>query len=189
MIACYDASQACDEDGRRMAELLATQVGAEVSRLRGGVDARLSDAQLRAVLDATGEGIIARGADGRLLWANQEAARVLGMASVEELLATPIDEVSAPFEVFDAAGHPVTAESFPGRRALCSDGPVETVFRYRNRITGDERWVTVRAQELLDGRREPLGSVTVFRDITVRQRALIARQESEQRFGFLAALG
>jgi PAS domain S-box-containing protein len=189
MVACYDAPQVCDEDDRRMAEILATQVAADVSRLRSGVVDRLSDAQLGAVLDAMGEGIIARGADGRLLWANQEAARVLGMSSVEELLATPIDEVSAPFEVFDAAGRPVTSESFPGRRALGSDAPVETIFRYRNRITGDERWVALRAQELLDGRQEPLGSVTVFRDITVRQRALLAREESEQRFGFLAALG
>src|SRR5260370_33669286 len=82
-------------------------------RLRSGVVDRLSDVQLRAVLDATGEGIIARSTDGRLLWANQEAARVLGMSSVEELLATPIDEVSAPFEVFDAAGRPVRSEGFP----------------------------------------------------------------------------
>ena len=189
MIACFEAAQIRDEDDRRMAEILASQVAADVSRLRSGVVDRLSDAQLRGVLDATGEGIIARSADGRLLWANQEAARVLGMSSVEELLATPIDEVSAPFEIFDAAGRRVTSESFPGRLVLGSDTPVETIFRYRNRITGDEHWVAVRAQELLDGRREPLGSVTVFRDITVRQRALLAREESEQRFGFLSALG
>ncbi|HKN49803.1 MAG TPA: GAF domain-containing protein, partial [Actinomycetota bacterium] len=189
MIACYDIPQIYDEDDRRIAEILAAQVAADVSRQRSGVVDRLSNSQLRAVLDATGEGIIARSADGRLLWANQEAARVLGKSSVEELLATPIDEVSAPFEVFDVAGRPVTSEGFPGRRALGSDVPVETIFRYRHRITGDEHWVAVRAQELLDGRREPLGSVTVFRDITVRQRALLAREESEQRVGFLSALG
>ncbi|HEX9314037.1 MAG TPA: GAF domain-containing protein, partial [Actinomycetota bacterium] len=189
MIACYDVPQICDEDDRRMAGILAAQVAADVSRQRSGVVDRLSHAQLRAVLDATGEGIIARDTDGRLLWANREAARVLGMSSVEELLATPIDEVWAPFDVFDAAGRPVAAESFPGRQVPGSDAPVESISRYRNRITGDEHWVAVRAQELLDGRGEPLGSVTVFRDITVRQRALLAREESEQRLGFLSALG
>ncbi|MEA2565176.1 MAG: hypothetical protein QOD49_353 [Actinomycetota bacterium] len=189
LIAGYDVPHICDEDARRTAEILAARVAAAVHRQRSGVAEGLSHAQLRGVLDATGEGIIARGSDGRLLWANEEAARVLGKSSVEELLATPVDQLAAPFEVFDTAGRPVTREGFPGRRALTSDAPVESTFRYRHRITGEEYWVVVRAQELLDGRGEPLGSVTVFRDITVRQRALLARQESEERLGFLSSLG
>jgi PAS domain S-box-containing protein len=189
LIAGFDVPQICDEDNRRIAEILAARVAAALCRQRGGVPERLSHAQLRGVLEATGEGIIARGSDGRLLWANEEAARVLGKSSVEELLATPVDQIAAPFEVFDADGGPVTHEGFPGRRALTGGAPVESTFRYRNRITGEEHWVAVRAQELLDGRGEPVGSVTVFRDITERQRALLARQESEERLGFLSSLG
>src|SRR5207302_9719315 len=143
LVAGYDVPQVSDGDNRRIAETLAALVAAAVRRQRGEVSELLSNAQLRGVLEATGEGIIARGSDGRLLWANEEAARVLGKSSVEELLATPVDQIVAPFEVFDSDGGPVTRERFPGRRALTGGGPVESTFRYRNRITGEEHWVAV----------------------------------------------
>ncbi|MEA2534046.1 MAG: hypothetical protein QOJ93_1857, partial [Actinomycetota bacterium] len=64
LIAGYDIPHICDEDARRTAEILAARVAAAVHRQRSGVAGGLSHAQLRGVLDATGEGIIARGSDG-----------------------------------------------------------------------------------------------------------------------------
>lgn len=189
MVACYDRPHDPTDDEEQMGEILAAQVGAALGRTHGGGAYRLNHAQLRAVLDATGEGIVVRGADRTLLWANSEAARVLGRASVEDLLATPIDQVSVPFEVFDVEGNHVTADRFPGRRALATGGPVETIYRYRERATGSEHWVLLRAQELHDPDGSVLGSVTVFRDISVRQQALMALEQSEERLAFLASLG
>ena len=189
IVAAYDAPHESDGDETRMADILASQVVAALRRYRTGAAYRLTHAQLRGVLDATGEGILARGTDDKLLWANEEAARVLGMASVEELLATPVADVAARYEVFDLEGRPVTRDRFPGRRALSSGGPVETVFRYRERATGAEHWVLIRGQELRDGRGDTLGSVTVFRDVTLRQQALLDLERSEQHLAFLSSLG
>src|SRR5437763_1911191 len=175
MIACYDVPQICDEDDRRMAGILAAQVAADVSRQRSGVVDRLSHAQLRAVLDATGEGIIARDTDGRLLWANREAARVLGMSSVEELLATPIDEVWAPFDVFDAAGRPGAADSCPGRqgrgRAVCHADPAKAELGSRVES------YPLRGEEMLS-RSLREGRSVVGRDVTEEHlRAAAANEE------------
>jgi PAS domain S-box-containing protein len=151
----------------------------------------LSPSLLLQTLDAIGEGIIVRGTDGMLVWANAEAARQLGM-SVEELLAHPPDRVAQRYDVFDAEGRPMATEGFPGRGALAGDPgspPRETVVRYLERSTGAERWANVRAEELRDREGRLLGSVTVFRDITIQQRALSERDQSEQRLAFLASAG
>src|SRR5258708_39949206 len=103
---------------------------------------------------------------------------------MEEALATQVGKLAGRFEVFDTDGRPVTPDSFPGRRALTTDVPLERVFRYQSRISGEEHWVRVRARELLGAHGEVAGAVTVVRDITARQRALVARQESEQRLAF-----
>lgn len=191
LVACYDQPHTIDDDERQMAEIFAAQLAQAIGRSGAEAADRLSHAHLRGVLDATGEGIIVRGNDRKLLWANAEAARILGVSSVEDLLATSPDDVAARYDVFDPEGFPVSRESFPGRRALETRDrtPVETIFRYRERASGSEHWATVRAQELVDARGDSLGVVTVFRDITKRQEAVLERDASEARLDFLASLG
>lgn len=149
----------------------------------------LSHAELLGVLEAIGEGVVVRGVDGELLWANGEAARMLGVATVQELLTTPVDSVARRYAVFDADGRPVGREDFPGREALRVGGATEKLLRYQEIASGAERWVLVRGHDLRDGADGAIGSVTVFRDVTARQQALLARQESESRVAFLASAG
>ena len=63
------------------------------------------------------------------------------------------------------------------------------LLRYRELATGKEFWVLIRAQELRDSSGLPVGSVTVFRDVTARQQALFDRDDSEERLSFLASMG
>lgn len=149
----------------------------------------LTASLLQAALDATGDGILVRGCDGRLLWANAEAARQLGM-TVEELLATPPDEIAARYEVFDAQGDPYPPDAFPGRRALDGDpAPRQVMLRFRLPGTEAQRWALVRGQQLVDPAGEVLGSVTVFRDVTARQETVADRDTIQERLEFLASLG
>lgn len=149
----------------------------------------LTAPHLEAVLDAIGDGILVRGCDGRLLWANAEAARQLGM-TVEELLGTSPAEIAARYEVFDAQGHPYPPEAFPGRQALDGDpAPRQVMLRFRLPGTGTQRWALVRGQQIVDPRGEVLGSVTVFRDITAQQEAVAGRERLQERLEFLASLG
>ena len=57
-----------------------------------------------AILGGVADGIIARAPDGRLVFANEAAARVLGFPSVAELPAAPPGDIRGRFEVMDEAG-------------------------------------------------------------------------------------
>ena len=154
-------------------------------------DAVLPGTLWARALDATGDGVLLRGPDGQLLWANQEATRQLGLTA-NELRSSPPGGIADRYEILDAEGRPVAPHAFAGRRALAElggRGERETVLRTRDRLTGEERWAGVRVRELTDSDGAVLGSVTVFRDITASQQALIAREVSEQRLRLLSSAG
>ena len=54
-----------------------------------------------------GEAVTVQAADGRMVYANTAAARLVGCATPEELLAAPATELTERFEITDADGNPV----------------------------------------------------------------------------------
>ncbi|HTN23548.1 MAG TPA: GAF domain-containing protein, partial [Solirubrobacteraceae bacterium] len=56
------------------------------------------EAQLTAALSTLAEAVTVQHAEGALIYANEAAARMLGYASPQELLATPVEDVVAAFE-------------------------------------------------------------------------------------------
>jgi PAS domain-containing protein len=52
------------------------------------------------------DGVTAQDATGRLIYANEAAARLVGYASAREFTEAPVGEVLAGFEVFDEEGRP-----------------------------------------------------------------------------------
>ena len=77
-----------------------------------------SRADLEAILRQVADGITVQDVEGRLVYANDAAARLVGFATVAEFMATPIAEVFARFELFDEDGAPFPLERLPGRLAL-----------------------------------------------------------------------
>ena len=65
---------------------------------------------LAAVLAHLGDGIVVHAPNGDRLYANDEAARLTGFASAEELLAAPPEVALARFEIFHADGTPMQRE-------------------------------------------------------------------------------
>lgn len=149
--------------------------------LRAGSD------QLADILTAIGEAITVQQADGSLVWANEAAAELIGFPSPAELLASPVHEVLAQFELFDASGAPFPLSELPGRRALAGEEPPEVLLRWRVRATGDEHWSLVRSRPVRNDDGRVRFAVSVFRDVTSRQQALDALRRSEERFAFLAS--
>jgi PAS domain S-box-containing protein len=147
----------------------------QVGRL-GAMQAR---EHLETILSGVADGVTAQAPDGRLVFANDAAAGTLGYSTVDELLAAPLDDVMARFEVFDEEGHRFPLESLPGRRAIAGEGPSEAVVRFRRRDTGEERWSIVKASPVLDEDGDVVMAINVFEDITEHKR-------SEQRQQFLA---
>jgi PAS domain S-box-containing protein len=144
-----------------------------------------SQRQLELVLQGVAEAITVQDEEGRLIFANDSAARMVGFSSAEELLRASPEERLAGFDVLDDAGRPLSLERLPGRRALAGGAETETVVHYRVRVTGEERWSIVRAAPLPsdDGRRL---AINTFHDITDRvfaERRLAFLAEASERLG------
>lgn len=122
--------------------------------------------ELGAILDGVADGITVQDAGGRLVHANEAAARAIGFSSARELLSTPVGEVLARFEILDEEGRPFPFEELPGRLALEGKEAPGRTLRYRDRETGDERWSLVRATPLRGPDGQVRHAINIFQDIT-----------------------
>ena len=75
---------------------------------------------LDVVLDNIAEGITAQRADGSLAYANDAAARLLGLTSGDELLGLSGSELMQRFLVIGDDREPLAADDLPNRRAIVS---------------------------------------------------------------------
>ena len=130
---------------------------------------QLATGLTEAILGAVTDGITVQDAGGRLVYANDAAARLSGFATAAELLAAAPTEILARFELLDDQRRTVSPAELPGRLALAEGRERSLTVCWRIRSTGEERWSVVRALPL-----EAQGAqyaVNVFRDITEQKRA------------------
>jgi serine phosphatase RsbU (regulator of sigma subunit) len=127
--------------------------------------------QLDATLRAVGDGITVSNADGTLLYANDQAARMLGFGSVYQLMNTPPAEVRARVEIYDESGAPLPSEQLPAGLVLRGAPEANATVRWRVRGEAEERWSEIRATPVRDPEGADRLAVSVFRDITARHRA------------------
>jgi PAS domain S-box-containing protein len=121
---------------------------------------------LEHVLDALEDGVLVLDAAGRRVYANDAAARLTGYSCAAELLAAPMDEAAARFEIRDRDGAPLDPGGLPGRRALAGEEPLEPVqVRFRAH-GGPERVSEVRAVRIVGEAGALAYVVTFFREVT-----------------------
>ncbi|HZT85272.1 MAG TPA: PAS domain S-box protein [Gaiellaceae bacterium] len=150
-----------------------------------------SSEQLASILRTVEEGISATDREGRVLFANDAAARVAGLESGDELVALDLAERAAHYDVFDREGNRVAPRDLPPARAMVGTES-SAVVRVRSKRDGWERWVSFRSMPVLstDGNAELVVNVT--RDITQEMEAAegeaAARREAEGSRSRLALL-
>ncbi|MGH2594937.1 MAG: SpoIIE family protein phosphatase [Actinomycetota bacterium] len=127
---------------------------------------------LEIITSSSPDGITIQDATGRLLYANDAAARMCGFASGQDMQRAPIEEIIERFELLDEDGRPLPIDELPGRRALGGEREPEGVVRFRKHSGGDDRWAMVRATPLLDSHERVRHVVNVFVDITERRARL-----------------
>ena len=132
--------------------------------LRGSKD------QLEAILRGAAEGITAQDPSGKVIYANEAAARLTGFSSVQEVMVASSAELIAGYEILDERGQPFPFDKLPGRRALAGEEGAEEVIRFRILTTGEERWATVKAMPIFGERGTVLMAVNIMRDITESKR-------------------
>ncbi len=127
--------------------------------------------QLRAIIGGIADGVTVQDPDGRLVYANDTAARLLGYPSAEAMLDAPPGEILGRFEIVDEAGKPFELENLPGRRVLRGDPSPAMVLGFRNTNQEERRWAVVNATLLPDEHGSGQLAVNHFSDITARKRS------------------
>jgi signal transduction histidine kinase len=131
---------------------------------------RASMDQLEAILRGAAEGIIAQDPTGRVIYANEAAARLIGFSSVQEMVTFSPAEILARYEILGEDGLPLPVDGLPGRRALVGEEGGEETIRLRILSTGEERWIVIKATPIFGERRTVLMAVNILRDITESRR-------------------
>ncbi len=140
------------------------------------LERRLAEERLRAILAGIADGVTVQDPHGRLIYANDTAARLTGFSSAEALLEASTSEVIRKFEITDEHGNPFPPERLPGRLALQGVESAETVLGFQILATAEVRWAAVRATPVSDGDGRIQFAVNVFRDITDQRRADVAQK-------------
>jgi PAS domain S-box-containing protein len=134
---------------------------------------------LRTILEGIAAGVTVQDERGRLLFVNEEAARLVGFGSALEMLEATPDELVDRFAMIDEDGRPFDRSRLPGRRALAGE-PVEPVLVGFRPVGGDlDRWsmLLARRATLADGR---LVAINTFHDVTPRIEAEQRIRDSER---------
>jgi PAS domain S-box-containing protein len=165
---------AADEE---FAVVLAGRIALALDNAGLSSEVELLAARLSAALSGLAEAVTIQDRTGRLIYANEAAARSLGFATPEELLATPPREIVDAFESFHDDGTPLQIERLPGRRLLAGEPDVEPLLiRAIDRATGAERWRVTKATAVLDRDGRPSLAVNVIEDVTEVKRAEVTQR-------------
>lgn len=162
----YTASPIGSED-QVGGSVVAFRDNSERSRMEE--ELRRSRDQLQAVFHSVADGITVQDTSGRLIYANDAAARVTGYSSAQELLAASASDVLQRFRLEDEHGEPFPPERLPGRLALRGMESPETILGVQTRATGERRWSLVRATPVFDSHGDVQFAVNIFQDITERK--------------------
>jgi PAS domain S-box-containing protein len=129
------------------------------------------EARQSAALGTLAEAVTVQDPSGRLIYANEAAARALGFGSADELLAAPAERLAEDWESHLEDGSPLDMDQLPARRALRGEAAEPLLVRAVHRATGEERWRLIKASAVLDGEGRPRLAVNVIEDITEVKRA------------------
>jgi PAS domain S-box-containing protein len=122
------------------------------------------------------EAITVQDSAGKLVYANELAARLIGFPTAEELIKTPVEGLVGRFEMVDQSGALFTPERLPGRRVLMGEKVVEEVIGYRRPGSQRVRWSRVNSSPIKNDAGQVVMAINFFTDITDQLR----REETRQ---------
>lgn len=126
---------------------------------------------LETVLQHLQDGIVVTAASGERLYANDEAARLTGFASSDELIVAGLEGAVRRFEILHPDGRPLDPTELPARRALAGEEPEPMLVRFRTGAAegGPDRLSLVRAVPVSDESGALAYVISIFREVTAEQ--------------------
>ncbi|HEY6886851.1 MAG TPA: SpoIIE family protein phosphatase [Solirubrobacter sp.] len=173
-------SAAYDEEDLQFFTIVAGRVALVLANVRLVSDLRSTRARLDGILNGLGEAVTVNDDQGRTIYANQAATRLLGRSTPEEVTRARPGELAARFVITDEHGEPVNIDDFPGRRLVRNEPAPEMLTRTVDKTTGRAFWLLTKASPLVDQGRN--FAINIIEDVTHAKAA-------EQRQRFLARAG
>ena len=181
-------SPAYDEDDLQLVCELARRAALAIDNAKLFSDLRSAEQRLQGVLENLAEAITVVDHQGRTVFANGAALRLLGLESADELSRVKPGEIMSRFSVLSESGEELELDSMPARRLFRGEAAPPLLVRNIVRATGEERWIVVRASPIVDpasGR--TLYAANVFEDVTQVKRAQLAEAFMAQASRVLAS--
>jgi phosphoserine phosphatase RsbU/P len=156
------------------------QMGQFIERERVERQLRESRDQLEAILSSVPAGIMVLNQRGKIVFANEIAARMAGYPGLDALLRAPRADVLSGSETFDQHGQPIPGEDLPTIKALRGVESPAVLLRIPGAGGGEHRWLMARATPVADGRGGFL-AIAVLEEISQIKWSEEAVRESEVR--------
>ena len=112
-----------------------------------------------------------------MLFANDAAARLTGVASGEDMLRVPASDLVDRFELVDVDGAPFPQEKLPSRIVLTTgQATASEILGFRRKGSNELRWSHVQSSPVVGAAGRLSRVVTVFRDVTAEHNAEQTRE-------------
>ncbi|MBW4437769.1 MAG: PAS domain-containing sensor histidine kinase [Pleurocapsa minor GSE-CHR-MK-17-07R] len=163
-------------------ELRTTLVIRDITQRKQAEEAlQHSEARYRSLVNATSEGIVLHGADGRIESCNAAAERILGLSIDQMMGRTSVDP---RWRAVHEDGSPFPGETHPAMVTLNTGQPATNVVMGVHKPDGTLSWILVNAQPIFDADdlMHPSAVVASFTDITDIKRVETLLKASETRF-------
>jgi PAS domain S-box-containing protein len=171
-----------------LASELARRAALAIDNARLFSEVRSVEQRLEAILENVAEAITLTDEHGRMLFANQAAADLLGVGTPAELTSAIPGSIMQRFLVLDENGRELDLEQMPGRRLFAGEQPKPLLVRNIVRASGEERWLIVRSSPVHDLETgHILYAVNVFENITEVKRVQLAESFMAQASQVLAS--
>lgn len=126
--------------------------------------------QADRVLRTAPVGVTVQDADGRMLYANETAARLCGYPSPSALIASPRGAILSRFALLDESGAAFPPDLLPGHRVLAGEEPDPVLLQVRERTSGRRWWSRIFAKAVRGASGRPELAINVWHDVTEEQR-------------------
>src|SRR4051812_27082299 len=164
-------------DDAHFLDAVAGILATALARLDAELELRKSRDELAAILSSVSEGITVQDATGHLLFANDAAARLTGVATGEEMLRASAGDLVNQFELVDVDGSPFPQDRLPSRIVLTTgQSPASQIVGFRRKGSTELRWSHVQSSPVVGAAGRLSRVVTVFRDITAEHNAEQTRE-------------
>jgi PAS domain S-box-containing protein len=160
------------DDELAFAELLVGRAGLALANAQLVSRLTAAERRLDGILGSLAEAVTVQDAKGRMAYANQAAAKLLGLPDVHAVLTAEPGALADMFEIRHPDGRPVDLEELPGYRVLAGETPPPLLTQSIAKTNGELHWFLTKATPLEDETGELL-AVNVIEDVTEEHEAAL----------------